>query len=496
MEETKWLTKGKIITFVVVILLIAGIVVGVMVHKNNLKNDYVKFEKQLEYAAPNYLLKEKIKLYEYEWREINITDILKQKLVINKRSSDCKGYVIAEALKDETLDLEESTSNVSENSKETDATDTTESNQTSTESSSEDTKKEDTTNKRVSSNITYKAYITCKNAYTTDGYGTKPDSAKKNTEETQTQKDTEKPVIELFGDKTITIKVGDTYKEPGAVATDNVDGDITKKIKITGKVDTKKEGEYVIKYTVSDKAGNKATAERKVIVEKKEEESKEDDNKNTPTDNNTNNDSNNNTDNNINNSTNNNTNNDNNNYYRDTIAPIITFNISDAYQNICTGNSVNISVNGPYGYVARDNVDGNITSRVSITGDTGIINTPGVYNLYYTVTDSSGNRANASKQFTVRTCGNPIQKPDTTVSVTSVVVTPNAKTMTISQTAQLSVSVFPSNATNKSVTYSSSNSNVASVTSSGFVTAKSKGTAVITVTSSNGKTGVCRITVN
>ena len=491
MEETKWLTKGKIITFVVVILLIAGIVVGVMVHKNNLKNDYVKFEKQLEYAAPNYLLKEKIKLYEYEWREINITDILKQKLVINKRSSDCKGYVIAEALKDETLDLEESTSNVSENSKETDATDTTESNQTSTESSSEDTKKEDTTNKRVSSNITYKAYITCKNAYTTDGYGTKPDSAKKNTEETQTQKDTEKPVIELFGDKTITIKVGDTYKEPGAVATDNVDGDITKKIKITGKVDTKKEGEYVIKYTVSDKAGNKATVERKVIVEKKEEEPKED-KKDTPTDNNTNNDSNNNTDNN----TNNNTNNDNNNYYRDTIAPIMTFNISDAYQNICTGNSVNISANGPYGYVARDNVDGNITSRVSVTGDTGIINTPGVYNLYYTVTDSSGNRANASKQFTVRTCGNPIQKPDTTVSVTSVVVTPNAKTMTVSQTAQLSVSVFPSNATNKSVTYSSSNSNVASVTSSGLVTAKSKGTAVITVTSSNGKTGVCRITVN
>lgn len=490
MEETKWLTKGKIITFVVVILLIIGIVTGVIIHKNNLKKDYIKFEKQLEYAAPNYLLKEKIKLYEYEWREINITDILKQKLVINKRSSDCNGYVVAEALKDDTLDLEESTSNVSDSSENNDiagTADTTDSNQTSTESSSEDTKKEDTTSKRVSSNITYKAYITCKKIYTTNGYGTKPDSKKKNTEETQTQNDTEKPVIELFGDKTITIKVGDTYKEPGAVATDNVDGDITKKIKISGKVDTKKEGEYVIKYTVSDKAGNKATVERKVIVEKKKEEPKED-NKDTPTDNNTNNDSNNNT--------NNNTNNDNNNYYRDTIAPIMTFNISDAYQNICTGNSVNISVNGPYGYVARDNVDGNITSRVSITGDTGIINTPGVYNLYYTVIDSSGNRANASKQFAVKNCGNPIKKPDTTVSVTSVVVTPNAKTMTISQTAQLSVSVFPSNATNKSVTYSSSNSNVASVTSSGFVTAKSKGTAVITVTSSNGKTGVCRITVN
>ena len=153
MEETKWLTKGKIITFVVLILLIAGIIIGVIVHRGNLKKDYAKFEKQLEYAAPNYLLKEKIKLYEYEWREINITDILKQKLVINKRASDCNGYVIAEALKDSTLDLEESTSNVSDSSENNDiasTNDTTDSNQTSTESSSEDDKKEDKTNKRVS----------------------------------------------------------------------------------------------------------------------------------------------------------------------------------------------------------------------------------------------------------------------------------------------------------------------------------------------------------
>ena len=476
MEETKWLTKGKIITFVVIVLIVIGIITGVLIHRNNLKKDYIKYEKQLEYAAPNYLLKEKIKLYEYEWREINVTDILKQKLVINKKSSDCSGYVIAEALKDDTLDLEESTSNVSEDN-----------NDASTTESSSD--KENKTNKRVSSNIKYKAYITCKKIYTTEGYGTKPDSENKNTDKTQTQKDTEKPVIELFGDITITLKFGENYNELGAVATDNVDGDLTKKIKISGKVDTQKAGEYIIKYTVTDKAGNKTTIERKVIVEEKKEEPKED-NKETPTDNNTNNDSNNNT--------NNNTNNDNNNYYRDTIAPIITFNISDAYQNICTGNSVNISANGPYGYVARDNVDGNITSRVSITGDTGIINTPGVYNLYYTVTDSSGNRANASKQFTVRTCGNPIKRPDPVISVERIRVTPNNKTMNISDKLQLSVSIVPSNATNKSVTYSldPSNSNVVSVTQSGLVTAKSSGTAKITVTSSNGKTGVCIITVN
>ena len=458
MEETQWLTKGKIITFVVIVLIVIGIITGVLIHRNNLKKDYIKYEKQLEYAAPNYLLKEKIKLYEYEWREINVTDILKQKLVINKKSSDCSGYVIAEALKDDTLDLEESTSNVSEDN-----------NDASTTESSSD--KENKTNKRVSSNIKYKAYITCKKIYTTEGYGTKPDSENKNTDKTQTQKDTEKPVIELFGDTTITLKFGENYNELGAVATDNVDGDLTKKIKISGKVDTQKAGEYIIKYTVTDKAGNKTTIERKVIVEEKKEEIKEEepkDNKN---------------------------NNNNNYYYRDTTAPIITFNNSDTL-NICVGGKVDISVNGPYGYAAWDNVDGNITSRVRITGDTGVINSAGTYYLYYTVSDSSGNKTNESRKFFVGTCGNPIKRPDPVISVETIVVTPNNKTMNISAKLQLSVSISPDTATNKSVTYSSSNSSIASVTQSGLVTAKSKGTAIITVKSSNGKTGVCRITVN
>lgn len=486
MEETKWLTKGKIITFIVVILLIAGIVIGVVVHKNNLKKDYIKFEKQLEYAAPNYLLKEKIKLYEYEWREINITDILKQKLVINKRSSDCSGYVIAQALKDDTLDLEESTSNVSNSSESTDTTSKEEPNQTSAESSSEETKKEETSNKRVSSNIKYKAYITCKKIYTTDGYGTKPDSNKKNTEKTQTQKDTEKPVIELFGDATITIKVGDSYKEPGAVATDNVDGDITKKIKITGKVDTKKEGEYTIKYTVSDKAGNKATIERKVIVEKKEE-IKEDGN-NTPVDNNTN------------NNTNNNTSNDNSNYYRDTITPIITINYSYT-PRVCLGDKMDISANGPYGYSAWDNVDGNITSRVSITGNTGVINSAGIYNLYYTVQDSSGNRASVTKQFRVESCGNPIQRPKPVISVTGIDLTPCIDYVTkypISrgQEIQFSATVYPSNATNKTITYSSTKPDVASVTQSGLVIGLSSGITKIEAISADGRIkGTCDVKV-
>lgn len=56
----------------------------------------------------------------------------------------------------------------------------------------------------------------------------------------------------------------------GATATDDKDGDITNKIVITGKVDTKKEGTYIITYTVEDSSKNIAIAKRTVIVKKDE----------------------------------------------------------------------------------------------------------------------------------------------------------------------------------------------------------------------------------
>lgn len=461
MEETKWLTKGKIITIVVIILAIGATVAGILIHKNNVKKDYAKFEKQLEYAAPNYLLKEKIKLKEYEWREINITDILKQKLVINKKSSNCDGYVIAEALKDNTIDLEEQT------------------NPDLSESDSQDSKIAKEDEGKISTNITYKAYITCKKIYTTKGYGTKPDSNKKNTEETQTQNDTEKPSIELFGDATININVGDSYNELGAVAMDNVDGDITNKIKISGKVDTTKAGEYTIKYTVQDKAGNKSSVERKVVVNEKKEETPIETPSEEPSDNN-----------------NNNNNNNTNVPTIDTTSPIITFNDNSLYQTICAGNSVNTSTTGPYGFVARDNVDGIITSRVNISGDTDVINTPGVYTIYYSVSDNAGNYAEATKQFTVKNCGNTLPDTSTTIQISSLRITPNNRTINISQTVQINVTIYPGNATNKTISYSSSNPSVATISSNGVVTGMSSGTTIITATSSNGKTAKCTIKVN
>lgn len=78
--------------------------------------------------------------------------------------------------------------------------------------------------------------------------------------------DNEAPVITLLGDNPMIIKRGDVFEDPGAKAEDNIDGDLSDQITVTGEVDTNTIGTYTLKYTVSDKAGNVSTVERIVKV--------------------------------------------------------------------------------------------------------------------------------------------------------------------------------------------------------------------------------------
>ena len=62
----------------------------------------------------------------------------------------------------------------------------------------------------------------------------------------------------------------------------------------------------------------------------------------------------------------------------------------------------------------------------------------------------------------------------------------------VGETAQLTASINPTNATNQSVTWSSSNTSVLTVSATGLVTAKAVGTATVTVSSvDGGKTATC-----
>ena len=150
--------------------------------------------------------------------------------------------------------------------------------------------------------------------------------------------DTERPIISLKGNPEITIEAGDVYNDAGAVATDVGDGDLSEAIKVSGEVDSNKPGTYELKYDVKDSAGNEAvTFTRTVIVV-------------------------------------------------DTTPPVITL----------VGESiVTVEVGSDYedqGTVANDSVDGDLTSKVKVTGKVDVQKV-GKYQLKYNVEDASGNAA-------------------------------------------------------------------------------------------------------
>ena len=82
------------------------------------------------------------------------------------------------------------------------------------------------------------------------------------------------------------------------------------------------------------------------------------------------------------------------------------------------------------------------------------------------------------------------------VAVTGVTLDKTSLSIEAGQTAQLTATVQPGNADNQAVTWSSSDNNVVSVDATGKITANTKGSATITVTTADGgKTATCTVTV-
>ena len=84
-----------------------------------------------------------------------------------------------------------------------------------------------------------------------------------------------------------------------------------------------------------------------------------------------------------------------------------------------------------------------------------------------------------------------------TVAVTSVTLDKTSLALQIGESAILNATVKPDNATNKEVTWSSSNTGIATVDANGKVTAKAAGNATITATAKDGsgKKATCSVTV-
>jgi hypothetical protein len=90
--------------------------------------------------------------------------------------------------------------------------------------------------------------------------------------------------------------------------------------------------------------------------------------------------------------------------------------------------------------------------------------------------DSAG--TNTIAEFTLNSSNQLVLK-GSTVAVTGVSLNKSSTNITVGQTEQLAATVAPADATDQSVTWSSSNTNSATVSDTGLVTAVNEGTAVI-----------------
>ncbi|MCR5100452.1 MAG: Ig-like domain-containing protein, partial [Butyrivibrio sp.] len=124
------------------------------------------------------------------------------------------------------------------------------------------------------------------------------------------------------------------------------------------------------------------------------------------------------------------------------------------------------------------------TKIATVTGD-GLVKAKKIGSTKITVTSNDGNYTATIKVKVVKT-----------TKVTGVKLNKSKKTLKVGKTYTLKATVKPKKATIKDVTWSSSNKKVATVDGNGKVTAKSKGTATITVKTKDGKyTATCKIKV-
>ncbi len=126
-------------------------------------------------------------------------------------------------------------------------------------------------------------------------------------------------------------------------------------------------------------------------------------------------------------------------------------------------------------------------TNVATVADDGTINAKAEGSTDITVTTADGNHT-AKCALTVTAANVP---------VTGITLDKTTANMAVGETLKLVPTVTPDNATNKNVTWNSSNTNVATVAADGTITAKAAGSSTITATTADGgKAVTCALTVS
>ena len=169
-------------------------------------------------------------------------------------------------------------------------------------------------------------------------------------------------------------------------------------------------------------------------------------------------------------------------------------------------NVLSYDANGGSGAPAAQSVaaDGNSAARtVAVAAGSGMTAPTGYY--FYGWNSNKSQADAGTKDDSYDPSDNVTLSADVTlyavwkpILVTAISVSPSSKTLDVSETVTLSATATPSTALDKTVTWSSDNTGVATVNESGVVTAVAPGSCTITATAHDGSgiTATCAITVS
>lgn len=108
---------------------------------------------------------------------------------------------------------------------------------------------------------------------------------------------------------------------------------------------------------------------------------------------------------------------------------------------------------------------------------------------------SSSKSVSTSSKTSTSSSNKAVYTTPTTVNVTEIQINKNIDSMKVGENKKLTATITPSNATDKNITWKTSDESIAIVSSTGEVTAKKSGVVNITASTSNGKTNTVKINV-
>jgi len=181
-----------------------------------------------------------------------------------------------------------------------------------------------------------------------------------------TVQDTSAPIITLLGTDPVSIEVGSAYTDAGATALDNYDGDVTSNIATVNPVNKDVVGDYIVTYNVTDSHGNASVEVTRTVH-----------------------------------------------VTTDATPPVTTLN-GDTAMTLAFGSSFTDP-----GATATDNIDGDITAKIVVSGDTVNTSIAGTYTIKYDVSDAAGNPAIQKIRTVIVEASIPVITNETAASTTT-----------------------------------------------------------------------------